>query len=821
MVNPLWLLPSVIIFLPLAAWLGATVDPRIERAVSRIGRVGFDRFVSENADRRRIVESAYVDTPYPTYASTTLLFTVLAFVAGAVAGGYVTAGVLFVLEDAVRLLSALPSAISGPIGARSDYELVLTSTERWLVLVASGLVSGLVSAGIAYLLRWMLPKSTAEVRRRSIDEGLSRTSAFMYALSRGGLGVPAILRALAENSEVYGESAREANVVVRQMDLFGRDVVSAFEKMTDRTPSEQFKTFTENLSSVLQSGSSLPDFFSDQYDRFREDAESRQEQVLEVLATIAEGYVTVLVAGVLFFITILLVFGLTTTDTLLILQLIGYLIIPLANGGFAVFLNQQLQSLGIASQSGADALDRLNVATPIRPSPPAERRRSDGGGVAERSENALILGWTDRIRQVKSVLRDPIRTVIWSPTTLLYVTVPIALGAVLLRAPPAFAGAGVNLRLLDDVLVQSTLFLLGTYAIVRYLYKRRIDRIEAATPDLLERLASLNESGMSIVEGFDRVRGGDLGVLSPEVDRIWRDIEYGATVGDALIRFGRRIRTISVTRVVVLLNNAMGASGNMGPVLRIAADQSRSDIRLKRQRRQQMLTYLVVIYISFLVFLVIVVAVNDVLVPSLPNDPIQSTGGESSISGGGGALSRLGQADKTAYTLVFFHTGLIQAVVSGFIAGQLGEGRLRDGAKHAAIMLGIAYLLFVIISAPVASIGASEAATTGSSMRISSASLSDGGYLVVYDDGLNSTVLGRSAYLEPGRQTNIEITLDEPISRDRTVYVVPHQDTNNNQRFDYPGPPYSPGGGQPDRPYPAAATGSVSGREIDAVYTGG
>ncbi len=81
------------------------------------------------------------------------------------------------------------------------------------------------------------------------------------------------------------------------MDLFGRDMISALEHVSRRTPSEQFKTFIENLSSVLQSGQSLAPFLREQYERHQEEAAERQEDLLERLATVAEAYVTVFVAA--------------------------------------------------------------------------------------------------------------------------------------------------------------------------------------------------------------------------------------------------------------------------------------------------------------------------------------------------------------------------------------------------------------------------------------------------------------------------------------------------------------------------------------------
>jgi flagellar protein FlaJ len=404
----------------------------------------------------------------------------------------------------------------------------------------------------------------------------------------------------------------------------------------------------------------------------------------------------------------------------------------------------------------------------------------------------------------------------------LYLAAPVAVALLLLRLPGALTGIGVNIWVLDDLVVQSALVVLVSYGAVREVYKRRIDRIESTVPELLERLASLNEAGMTLVKSIDRVRGSDLGVLTPEVERVWRDIEYGSNVDDALVRLGRRVRTTAVTRVVVLLNNAMRASGDLGGVLRIASEQARSDLDLRRQRRQQMLTYLVVIYISFLVFLVIIIAVNQVLVPSLPEAvPTPSADQTSRLGVNVDAFARFGRVDKAAYTLVFFHTALVQAVCSGFIAGQLGDGSLRDGTKHAAAMLGMAYLVFVLISAPVASVAAGGVSVSdaGDSVTVDAATTSKGGFIVVREGTVNGSVLGVSGYIQPGAQEDLTVRLRRSVADGAEVHITTHLDTNDNRVYDYQGP-YRPAGSQTDRPYPTLSNKGTPGAVITINGTG-
>jgi len=166
-----------------------------------------------------------------------------------------------------------------------------------------------------------------------------------------------------------------------------------------------------------------------------------------------------------------------------------------------------------------------------------------------------------------------------------------------------------------------------------------------------------------------------------------------------LHRFERRVRTRTISRVVTLITNAMNASGDLAAVLRIAADQAKADRRLKRDRRGEMLTYMVVVYISFFVFLFIIVVLSTVLIPNLPSESVvpNATGDGASQVPQVGGVGDVGNIDAGAYKLIFFHTAVIQGLVSGFVAGQLASGDLREGAKHAAVLIAMAYGLFLLM----------------------------------------------------------------------------------------------------------------------------
>ncbi|WP_158057434.1 type II secretion system F family protein [Halorussus halophilus] len=718
-------------YVPLVAvglvWLSigvAAIDRRVNRVVTRVALTLFGGYVTDNGRRRarrqRLLQSVHVAETYRMYAAKTVLYAAIAAVTGSVIGVYlVGAGLAVISISSETVRATLPSQL-GPL-ATVFGDPNLSVGQLFALLLASSATVGLGAGTLTYWIRWENLSYRANTRERQIDESLARTVAFVYALSRSGMAFPEIMRTLARNQDVYGEAAAEVAVAVKSMDIAGLDMLSAIERLGEQTPSEKFEEFSDNLASVLRSGQSVPSYLADQYDRFQQEAEDQQESFLELLATLAEAYVSVFVVAPLLFITILVIMGLMGLgNTLTLLQVITYFAIPLANVGFVVYLDSITESLA-ATRGSRDVQSVVGVLADLRGTddPTSERVgderptlsalgvvenevRSDGGTTTDTTTTAKTtatdnferLAAFERIWWFRKALSDPIHTIRDNPVYVLYATIPLGLLSVLLRSWPHLAAGTLTARVVDDFVVQAGLVVVGSFALVQEIHRRRLSAIERAVPDFLDRLASVNEAGMSIVESLGRVRKGDLGALDVEVERIWADLRWGADAETALYRFEDRIDTPIITRMVSLIANAMRASGDLAPVLRIAAEEAQDTRRLKRKRRQEMVTYLVIIYLSFFVFLVIVAALNSILIPNLPTG---ASAPDSGAIGGRGPLSSIASVNPDAYTLLFFHTALVQALFSGLVAGQMGEQSVKNGAKHATAMLAIAYVVFLLL----------------------------------------------------------------------------------------------------------------------------
>ncbi|MFW5937397.1 MAG: type II secretion system F family protein, partial [Halanaeroarchaeum sp.] len=545
----------VVEFLPLLAavllilgMLSSRYVGWMDRAFTRIALALFGGVVVKHANRRhqrrKWLDGAHVASTYRVYASRTYLTATITALAGAVLGVYAITGVL-VLSRSTAVIDALPGFLQALAIGPGELGLL----DGFAVVLLSSATAGVLSGYGAYRLRWALPQYESGERKRRIDSSLKRNVAFMFALSRSGMPFPEILRILADNRDVYGETADEVAVVVTDLEYFGSDVLSAIRRLRDRTPSQNLEELAENLSSVLQSGQSLSRFLEEQYEFFKNEEEAQQQAFLELLSTLAEAYVTVFVAGPLFLITILVVIGLMLGGTLEFLRALVYLVLPLATLGFVVYLDSITEDGQVGSRERRES-QTTNRFGDVRVVPAETRSLQTDGGTDTVAANRYRLRTYERIRPVLERVRDPLRVLVEQPTAMLWITVPLAVVFTLSQWLPHLLAGNFDLAAYDDPLVLATLFVVGTFAVTFEVANRRVRAIEAAIPDFLDRMASTNEAGMSIVESFERVVRSELGALSAELERTWADIVWGARVENALRRMQYRIDTPAITRVV-------------------------------------------------------------------------------------------------------------------------------------------------------------------------------------------------------------------------------------------------------------------------------
>jgi PGF-CTERM protein len=82
-------------------------------------------------------------------------------------------------------------------------------------------------------------------------------------------------------------------------------------------------------------------------------------------------------------------------------------------------------------------------------------------------------------------------------------------------------------------------------------------------------------------------------------------------------------------------------------------------------------------------------------------------------------------------------------------------------------------------------------ASGGNVVVVDEVYLPDGGFVTMHDSSLADgavfdSIRGTSDYLEPGIHRDVVVRLDEPLSEDDTLFAMAHQDTNDNEAYDFP-----------------------------------
>jgi flagellar protein FlaJ len=560
----------------------------------------------------------------------------------------------------------VPSVLSTPSGMLSFQ----------ILAVGVSFIAGTYS-GYTLLLR--IPRIKKRTRATKINLTLHNAVAYMYAMRRGGAQLLTIFRSLSERADIYGEVALDFRQIVRDTDFFGYDIVTAIHNLADTTPSVKLKDFLEDLLSVIESGGNMAEFLSMRVRLYQEEARFEQKQFLTLLSLVAESYVTLFVAGPLFLIIIMVVMGMMGGSAVLQLTLVTYAIMPVGSLVFILFIN--LISVN------AEKTERYIRTTWLR-------TYSDVGIYRKKNEESLFeqLKKYDRLRNFLYFIRHPFESFIKNVNLTLYVTIPAATLYIVFAflQAPHYANIETFISVIDDHIVIALLIVLIPYSVFYEIWARKVLGIQALIPDFLERMAGINQVGLTIAQAISIMINTNLGLISYEIRRIKKDMDWGANFTEALVRFEERVRAPSIARTVTLITKASEMSGNIGEVLSIASVDAKMTEVLKKERAAEMFIYTAIVYLSFFVFLFVVGVLTTQFLPVLANISTQGLPAT-------GALSGIGSIPIATFGRLLYHACLVQALFSGLIAGQMGESSLGAGVKHACILLVISLVVFNFI----------------------------------------------------------------------------------------------------------------------------
>jgi archaeal flagellar protein FlaJ len=196
----------------------------------------------------------------------------------------------------------------------------------------------MLMAAMCYSTLIAAPASRAKSRAKNMDQRIPYALNYISAMAGAGVNIDQVFRSLGEQEKVYGECAKEAQAIYRDMAYFGKDSVTAMKRAIERSPSDKWQEFLQGAITTVTSGGNLQLYFASKAERFMWENRQNQKAFVDLMGLMAETYVTAAVAGPLFLIVMMSIMGMLGGGGPGSLYLIVYMMLPAANFGFAFAL---------------------------------------------------------------------------------------------------------------------------------------------------------------------------------------------------------------------------------------------------------------------------------------------------------------------------------------------------------------------------------------------------------------------------------------------------------------------------------------------------
>ena len=530
---------------------------------------------------------------------------------------------------------------------------------EWILYV---FFCGLIPAG-AFLLSYFTPKLKASSRKSKINLDLPYAITYMQALSTT-ITLYEIFRSVYEAKDLYGEVSAECGMIVRDVELFGQDLITAIENTMEVTPSENFKELLNDLLLVHRSGGDLRGFFNAKSESYREVSKNEMESLLEFLEMIAEVYVTALVAGPIAIIIMVVAQNISGQNTIGNLMPLMYIGLPLG-ALVLIFILYVLLPPNNLVISKKEIRDSEYSSEIIRVQ-----------GLAKDPEFEKKINRRKRMLKINDILHHPVKAYISS-----YIPAGI-LGGVLVVVVILLWYFGIIEKGFPYYTIEVTICFVLMVAVlplaVAYEIRNRyVKSVEKQLPEVLREISDMRDVGMTLQGAINMISGHKRGVLSTEIRMVSEEVKYGASLSSALVRMEERVGLTTVKRAISLLVRASEVTDYIREILAIAIADLEHYLKMKNKRFNVSFVYLAIIYLSVGIFLFAAYEMNVAFINSFSSFNIAINTGNSAEQ--------------------MFIIGIILAFFSGIMAGQLSANTILSGLKHSIVMLAMTIVTFVIL----------------------------------------------------------------------------------------------------------------------------
>jgi archaeal flagellar protein FlaJ len=257
---------------------------------------------------KEAIQKSDIKMPFISYASLTIFFTIITF--------------FYVFVVSFILFNILGREIFASL-----FYSIFTS---------------LLASIMTFFIAYFYPLQRVSSRKRNIEVNLPFVVIHMGALVESGLP-PYQMFKLISSFEEYGEIAKEFKKVVRNVEQFGLDPLTAIKEVASRCPSDELRQLLMGFVTTTESGGNIKLYLKTVGEQTLFDYRKKRERYIRTLDMISELYTGIVISAPLFMIAMLAIMNMIQSTiggwSIKDIAWLGtYIIMPILNISFIMFL---------------------------------------------------------------------------------------------------------------------------------------------------------------------------------------------------------------------------------------------------------------------------------------------------------------------------------------------------------------------------------------------------------------------------------------------------------------------------------------------------
>jgi archaeal flagellar protein FlaJ len=242
-----------------------------------------------------------------------------------------------VLTSIIVFATAIPvSFILLPILVGFPFLSVINFSFALVIAVSASLIT--------LMILYLYPGLKAGGRKGPIDRNLPYITNFLTLLSSSNVPPSVIFESMAKIDSLK-EVRLEFSNIIRDIGLFGNDLMSSIVENAKLTPNDSLGEILEGYVATVRTGGNPTEYLKITTEAITKERMGKLDMMLESLAAMAEIYIMMLVAAPLLFIVLFVTLGMIGSSSIggmsmsLVLYLLTYLGIPILGAIMMVIMS--------------------------------------------------------------------------------------------------------------------------------------------------------------------------------------------------------------------------------------------------------------------------------------------------------------------------------------------------------------------------------------------------------------------------------------------------------------------------------------------------